>query len=65
MTDTFARQCPGCHGRGGYGFDSYYDPPEPCGWCDMKGTITDRRRFYMVLGYLSDEARKRKQRVLA
>jgi hypothetical protein len=37
------------------------DPPEPCGYCDFKGVITDRHVYYQVLGYLSSESKRKRK----
>ena len=55
------RQCPACHGYGGYTepvIDFEQGPWEPCGYCNSKGTIRGRR-FFRVLGWLSGLKRQR------
>ena len=33
--------CQACGGLGYQGrYSSYYDPPEPCGWCETTGKVT-------------------------
>ena len=58
-------QCPGCRGIGGEtepvlddGTGPWYD----CSYCNGSGFIGNRKRFYEVLGYVSWDIRKRKQR---
>jgi len=54
-----ARQCPDCHGRGGY-IDIIADgqgPLEPCGFCKGTGQIRSKRLFYQILGWRSAECR--------
>lgn len=58
---AFVVQCPSCHGFGEHRSDSLVDPPEPCGYCDFKGVITDRHVYYQVLGYLSSESKRKRK----
>jgi DnaJ-class molecular chaperone len=59
----FNKQCPWCHGAGGYiepVLDFGQGPWEPCGFCKGIGQIKNKKLFYQALGWLSGIKRKRK-----
>lgn len=59
------RQCPSCHGTGGYVdviLDDGTGSLEPCGYCKGTGEIVGRF-FYRVLGWLSVAKRRRRRGV--
>ena len=57
------KQCPWCHGRGGF-VDVIVDgqgPFETCGICEGTGEIKSKRLFYQSLGWLSGVKRGRRK----
>jgi DnaJ-class molecular chaperone len=59
-----ARQCPWCHGSGGY-VEVIFDgqgPLEECAMCLGKGELKSKKLFYQCLGWLSGLARMTKRK---
>ena len=57
--ETHGLPCQACGGRGYHGsYYSYYDPPEPCGWCESTGKVTRWLRG-LWLRCLREEKRSR------
>jgi len=58
-----ARQCPSCHGEGGYKdviLDDGSGPVEVCGFCSGTGEVVGKQ-FYEILGYLSGDAKRNRR----
>lgn len=59
-----ARQCPCCHGAGGWKdviLDDGSGPIEPCGYCNGTGEIKNKRLFYQILAWEGWDKRRKKK----
>jgi DnaJ-class molecular chaperone len=52
--------CQSCGGRGESRGSGWYDPPEPCGWCETTGLMTKRDRGHYLTYMRSLKPRKKK-----
>lgn len=54
-------RCQACGGRGQHGSNySYYEGPEPCGWCETTGLVTRWLRGLYLTTMREEKRRRRK-----